>query len=96
MLVAGTGVYLAGQTSLLYALLSSWLVWLYLGGTTWLYLAYHTIGRYTWPTTPLEHLAVPGIPHHRYWYTWLYLAYHTIGAHGLPHHKYRYTWPTIP
>lgn len=45
MLVAGTGVYLAGQTSLLYALLSSWLVWLYLGGTTWLYLAYHTIGR---------------------------------------------------
>ena len=52
MLVAGTGVYLAGQTSLLYALLSSWLVWLYLGGTTWLYLAYHTIGRYTWPTTP--------------------------------------------
>lgn len=45
MLVAGTGVYLAGQTSLLYAVLSSWLVWLYLGGTTWLYLAYHTLGR---------------------------------------------------
>jgi hypothetical protein len=44
MLVAGTGVYLAGQTSLLYAVLSSWLVWLYLGGTTWLYLFYHTIG----------------------------------------------------
>ena len=47
MLVAGTGVYLAGQTSLLYAVLTSWLVWLYLGGTTWLYLFYHTIGT-TW------------------------------------------------
>jgi hypothetical protein len=52
MLVAGTGVYLAGQTSLLYAVLSSWLVWLYLGGTTWLYLFYHTIGTRNYLSAP--------------------------------------------
>jgi hypothetical protein len=66
MLVAGTGVYLAGQTSLLYAVLSSWLVWLYLGGTTWLYLFYHTIGNYLSDLSALRRavqlagLALPG------------------------------------